>query len=254
MNIRIATAVALAAALGTHAAEKYATTCGENEKAGIPIILCQPMDQLVYPKEDAVFKVAAKGDNLSYKWFFENTNGVLEVPEALGPEVVIRGNNSDRLGFYVCRVYSAGEQGVVQTQTRVATLTERLPSIQTLSAISGPIWTNPPPPPPPPSTFCCTPICGYINYNNGGAGFSLASGQAMTIQLSPNSSGTPLINTALYCAQWRYGGQANQAGCFTNLSSTQERFVAPVTKPYAITVYIKSGCAPQGTLYYLFYQ
>ena len=103
------------------------------------------------------------------------------------------------------------------------------------------------------SNSCCVSCCGFINLYNGGAGFTVIAGKTFTIKLSLNSSMTPLINAADYCARWRYGGQPNQTGCFSVIPSTEQQFTAPATAQYFITIYIKTNCPPSGTLYYMSY-
>jgi hypothetical protein len=164
----------------------------------------------------------------------------------------VPGNRLNRSGLYWCLIESDGRLGVLQSMTRSAALTETFATSGPATALStnqGSIYVPPVPPPPPPNS-CCG-YCGYINYNNGGSGFFRSAGQTLTIQLSLSPSMSPLINTANYCARWRYGGGTNQTGCFQVISSTQEQFTAPVTAPYTITVYIKSGCPPNGTSYYM---
>jgi hypothetical protein len=219
--------------------------CPENRRAGLPVILCQPMNQQVTTNQDAVFKVRAVGENLSYQWFFQNSDRVIEVRNGQGSDLVVPASTPNRFGNYWCAVRADGSLGLEQIQTRSATLTESF-------ALSGG-FTNPTT-----GTFttsqgtgsCCN-YCGWINFQNGGQGFPLNAGQTVTIQLSLSSTMSPLIDTSNYCARWRYGGKTNQTGCFTVISSTQEQFTAPVTATYAITVYIKNNCPPNGTLYYM---
>ena len=220
-----------------------------NKQAGLAIIVAQPMDQQVSPKEAAVFEVEAKGSNLSYQWFFERTNSGYAVPNEQGPRLVVPGSRSSREGFYWCLVNSESKQGVLQTRTRLAALV-----VAPMMLMSS---TNPPPlggslrPSTISSNVCCSSICGFINFNNNGNGYVLSKDQKFTMALTSDSAGINVINTSLYCAQWRYGGQSNQAGCLADISTTQKQFTAPVAATYAITVYIKSDCPPSGTTYYL---
>lgn len=218
--------------------------CPENQKAGLPVILCQPMDQQVATNQDALFKVKAKGENLSYKWFFQNSDVVLEAPDGLNSVLVVPGSRPDRAGKYWCVIQSDGKMGLQESQTRSASLTQTLSTNETQGSFTSSQGTN----------ACCGTNCGFVNFNNSGLGFSLNAGQTFTIQLSLNASMSPLIDTMNWCARWRYGGQANQTGCFSVISSTQEQFTAPVTAKYAITVYIKNNCPPNGTTYYMSYQ
>src|ERR1044071_1530785 len=98
--------------------------CPENKKAGLPIILCQPVDQQVTANQGAVFKVKAKGENLSYQWFFQNSERVIEVPNGQGPELVVPASRPDRFGKYWCAIKAEGRLGVMQTLTPQAALTE----------------------------------------------------------------------------------------------------------------------------------
>ncbi len=222
-----------------------ASICPENKKAGLPIILCQPEDQHPTSMQDATFKVKAKGSYLSYEWFFEQTNSLQQVPNGQGPQVVISKTNVNREGFYWCLIDSSGPKGIMQTRTRSAALNVR--SLALNAPEQGSLR---------PSTVgsnaCANPICGFVNFNNYGAGYRPITGHMQGIMtLTSDSGGQNVIPTSSYEAQWRYGGGATQCGCFTNLSSSQKTFTAPVIAAYAFTVYIKSGCPPSGTPYYL---
>lgn len=222
--------------------------CPENRKAGLPVILCQPMDQQVTAHQDAVFKVKAKGENLSYQWFFQNSDRVIEVRNGQGPELVVPASTPNRFGNYWCAVKGEGSLGVKQILTPPATLTESMALTGGFTnETQGSVITGQ-------GTGNCCNYCGLINFQNAPQGFPLNANQTMTIQLSLNSTMTPLIDTSTYCARWRYGGKTNQTGCFTVISPNDERFTAPVTATYAITVYIKNGCPPSGTLYYMTWQ
>src|SRR5882724_10441255 len=139
--------------------------CPENQRAGLPVVLCQPGDQQVTANQDAVIQSESQGESLSYQVFFQNSDRGVELPNGQGPEVVTAGNET---------------QGGFTTSQGTST--------------------------------CCGTYCGWVNLQNGGAGFHLNAGQTFTIQLSLSSTMSPLINTANYCAWWRYGGQTNQAG------------------------------------------
>jgi hypothetical protein len=94
-------------------------------------------------------------------------------------------------------------------------------------------------------TNCCS-SCGYINFYNSGAGWPLTGGVTVTVPLSRFSTMSPLIDPSAYCVWYRYGGQPNEAGCFSGSS-----FTPPVTGTYVFTVYIKTDCPANGTPYYL---
>jgi hypothetical protein len=94
-------------------------------------------------------------------------------------------------------------------------------------------------------TNCCS-SCGYIPFYNSGVGWQLTGGLTVTVPLSRSSTFYPLVDPSTYCVWYRYGGQPNEAGCFSGSS-----FTPPVTGTYVFTVYIKTGCPPNGTLYYL---
>jgi hypothetical protein len=222
--------------------------CPENKKAGVPVVLCQPMDQQVATNQDATFKVKAVGENLSYQWFFQNSDRVIEVRNGQGSELVVPASTPNRLGNYWCAIKGEGSLGVKEVLTPPAILTESLAlSGGFTNETQGGFTTSQG------KTTCCN-YCGLINFQNGGQGFPLNAGQTLTIQLSLSSTMAPLIDTSTYCARWRYGGQTNQSGCFSVVSSTQEGFTAPATATYVITVYIKNGCPPSGTLYYMTWQ
>ena len=234
--------------------------CKENQKAGIPSILCQPMDQ--YPTGDkyAVFNVKAKGENLSYQWFVRNTNGISLIEGATAPQLKILGSSANA-GFYFCVIDSLGKSGQVETQTRSALLTPSVPDgLSSSNMLAATTSTNGVstltittyPPGGTGTNLCCT-FCGWASFQNGGSGWPLTAGQTFTFYIT-DSSGLNVIPTSQYCAIWRYGGQPGQYGCCTPISSQQMRFTAPVSATYFITVYFKnSPCSPTGTQFYGFW-
>jgi hypothetical protein len=228
--------------------------CPPSEKAGFATIVSQPTDQWISPGQDATFKVKAKGNELSYKWFFQDTNGVFDVPNGQGPTLVVPAANTNRTGFYWCLIDSEGKMGVMQTRTRPASLLETPRSLPLDS-------TNVPPPQPGllcPSTagsnLCCNPICGLVNFQNSGQLYFFTQGQTVTLKLTSDSGGLYYISTLLYEVQWIYGGIPFQTGCCTTFSQRFKQFIAPAAGPYAFTVYIKNNCPAQGTPYWLWPQ
>ena len=217
----------------------------ESTQAGAPVIVAQPRDKQVAPGESASFKVSAKGEHLSYQWYFQNSDTIHQLPNAQTSTLLVSGNSPDRAGKYWCVVQSDGSLGLLQTPTYSASLTESSVSALSTNRTQGSFTSSSG------SNTCCGTNCGFINFNNGGLGFSLTSGQTMTIQLSLSPTMSPLLDTSTWCARWRYGPQTNQTGCFTVISSTDERFTAPATAKYTVTVYIKNNCPPNGTLYYM---
>ena len=98
---------------------------------------------------------------------------------------------------------------------------------------------------------CCIAHCGFVNFNNNGAGYSFQKGQTVTIQLSLSLSMSPLLDTSTYCVRWRYGGLPNQSGCAAAASSTTHGFTAPAAARYAFSAYIKNDCPANGTRYFI---
>jgi hypothetical protein len=210
----------------------------KNKQAGLPVILSQPVDQLVAPKKDAIFKVKAKGENLTYKWLFQNSDEVIVVGK--GPELVVPGSKYNRYGKYWCLIESEGMMGVKQVGTYKASLTEPLALGSLSTNVSQGTMTISPG-----GTTCC-PSCGYINFYNSNVGWPLTGGVIVMVRLSLSPAMSPLIDPSEYCVRYRYGGGANQAGCFTGST-----FTPPVTGTYFFTVYRRTGCPASGTLHYL---
>jgi hypothetical protein len=231
--------------------------CPENIVQGVPRILCQPMDQFVLPTQDAVFKVKAKGDNLSYRWLFQDTNGIVALAGASAPELVVSASNPERFGFYSCVIDSVGAWGQSEIQSRSAALPDPPPpfsnfsqsplapntstnGVSTVVIYSSPGGAN----------MCCT-NCGWGNLQNAGAGWTLGSGQTFTFEVSTDPTGVNILNTSSYCAIWHSSTKPPLLGCCTDFSPTLKQFTPPVGATYVLTVYLKSGCPVTGTHYYV---
>jgi len=238
-----AAAVSLTGVFGVNAEEvKYPGTCPENEAAGIPRIVCQPMDQKVSEKSKAVLEVTAVGQNLSYQWFFENTNGVSPLLYGTNAQLVVPGSDVNRFGFYWATVTSGGWLPGQEIQTRMATLTQTL-STSTNGPDQEPLrlGSNG-------TARCCSGYCGYVNFYNGSIGWNLALSQVFTFSVNLTSTGLPR-STTLYCVQWY--NTLGATGCCTVSNLTNMRFVAPAASTYVFTAYLTGSCPVQGTLFTL---
>jgi hypothetical protein len=97
-------------------------------------------------------------------------------------------------------------------------------------------------PPPYSGTSACGSHCGFVVFNNNGAGFMPDCVQA-TITVRINGQA---VATSQYEVLWRYGSL--RKGCALNLSSTQKQYANVSGKKYNYTVYFKPGyCPPAGT-------
>jgi hypothetical protein len=231
--------------------------CPENKQAGIPRILCQPADQFVLSNQDAVFSVKAKGDNLSYRWLFQDTNGISLVPNGSGPELVVPASNPVRFGSYSCVIDSTGAWGQSEIQTRTAILPDPPPPFSNFS--QSPLAANTSTNgvstvvmyySPGGANICCT-NCGWGNLQNSGAGWTLGAGQTFTFEVSTDANGMNILNTALYCVIWHSSTKPPQLGCCTDFSPTLKQFTPPVGATYVFTVYLKGSCPATGTHYYV---
>jgi len=103
----------------------YSSACKENLNAGIPIIICQPLDATAQPGTKASFYVEATGHNLTYQWHFLG-NGAADyeaIPNATQPLLVKDPVGTADYGLYYCTVRSESDAtGIKVTQTRDAGL------------------------------------------------------------------------------------------------------------------------------------
>ncbi|HZR18892.1 MAG TPA: hypothetical protein VFE51_16515, partial [Verrucomicrobiae bacterium] len=155
------------------------------------------MDQKLYSSQDAFFEVMAVGQNLSYQWFFQNTNGAFPIANATNAQVVIPAGDCNRCGLYWATVTAAGWLPGQTVDTRMATLTLTQPLANTTNGIDQEILrlgSNGKAP-------CCSGYCGFVNFYNGGLGWQLSTGQQFLFSISQAATGQTLA-TGSYCVQW----------------------------------------------------
>ena len=226
--------------------------CRKSAKAGIPIILCQPMDPyLANIQQSAVFHVKAKGENLSYQWYTRNSKGISPMEGAVTPELVIAASNPNASAFYSCAIESTGPTGLAETQTRWASFTLAAPipsggsNLLAASTSTNGVTQPPPVNPYPQSTNACCVFCSYVglNLSTGFPGWALTQNTVLQFYVT-DSSGLNVYPTSSYCAIWRYGGGAGQFGCCTDANSQIKQFTAPATATYFLTIYFKCPSPP----------
>jgi hypothetical protein len=223
------------------------------------------MDTTVAQGGQATFEVKAVGKNLIYQWYFNNN----EIQGARDPQLVVSGATAAKVGFYHCELDSADSIDTqTRTRTRSAALglggdsvsTSAVPrrtddrgGIRTYSAAITSTATNPPggnsyppqhqPLPPPSSgTSICGAYCGYVVYNNGGAGFSGISGTTKAFVRVSTSSGT-VANTC-YELLWRVNATVKGCATIVTGSTTDRTWNSTAGTKYFLTVYFKPGCCP----------
>ena len=64
-----------------------------------PAIVGQPQNQLVIAGSNAVFSVAATGDNPGYQWYFNDTNSIVG---AMGPTLILTNVQTIRRAIIPC--------------------------------------------------------------------------------------------------------------------------------------------------------
>jgi hypothetical protein len=229
--------------------------CKDNEQKGYATIACQPVDVEKAQGETAVFEVKAKGKNLVYQWFFRGTAGYGDVVDPNPSETVggktaqltVLDVGSAKGGFYWCEIESTGLYGApVRTRTRDAHLGIRS---EVGGTGSGVIQVYPPQqanmPAPYTGSSSCGSHCGWVNYQNGGAGFDPDPGT--TKGLAKVRIGTTYRDNTTFNVKW-FDNLGN-SGCAVNSTSpnTQKEFTINPSRIYFFTVYFISSCPPQGS-------
>jgi len=87
-----------------------------------PAIVGQPLSQQVIAGSNAVFSVAATGDNPVFQWYFNDTNAI---PGALSSTLVLTNIQSAQAGNYSVSVSNAGGS-VTSTDAALTVLTETI--------------------------------------------------------------------------------------------------------------------------------
>ena len=70
-----------------------------------PVIVGQPQNQLVVAGSNAVFSVAATGDNLGYQWYFNDTHAIVG---AVSPTLILTNVQTTQAGSYSVSVSNVG--------------------------------------------------------------------------------------------------------------------------------------------------
>jgi len=230
------------------------TVCKVNEDRGLATIKCQPVDVEVAQGDTAVFAVDAKGKELIYQWYFRGESGVADVVGSgttggRTAQLTVSDVQPPKGGFYYCEIDSTSPLGPpVRTRTRDAHLgikAEVEPS-------TGGIQVYPPQqasmPPGSSGNVCGSTYCGYVSYQNGGAGFDPDPGT--TKGLAKVRVGTVYRNNNTFHLKWfdNTGG----TGCALNSATDpqQKDFTINPSKIYFFTVYFKTPCPAQGSQLY----
>ena len=82
-----------------------------------PVIVGQPLNQLVISGSNAVFSVAATGDNPGYQWYFNNTNAIVG---AMSPTLILTNVQTTQAGNYSVSVSNAS--GSVTSSNAILTV------------------------------------------------------------------------------------------------------------------------------------
>lgn len=230
-----------------------AVVCQGNEQRGLATIKCQPVDVEVRQDETAVFTVDATGTDLTYQWFFRGgTTGCGDVVGAgttggTTAQLTVPGVDSTKVGAYWAEIHSTGPYAVpVRTRTRDAYLGIRADAPSGTG--TGGIQVYPPQqqsmPAPSSGSSSCGSHCGWLNYQNGGAGFDPDPGT--TKGLAKVRIGTNFRNNTSFRLKWF--DDLGNTGCASNSSSpaTQKEFNINPNRVYFITIYFVSNCPAQG--------
>ena len=235
-------ASAVAALTGCRGFSKCQTsghgTCNDNAKAGIAVILCQPMDTTAKEDGKATFEVVASGDNLTYRWIFSSGNGTnVEIPNKNKPTLTLPHVTKNNVGLYWCEIESTNRWGApVLTRTRSASLgvlysitkggpmVESQPFRRTSST----------------SCLCATNSCGYVLFGNGGKGYKATTTNCRAKLSLANGD---VANTN-YGLMWRLSG--TQYDCFSNTDNPYKMFTSTVGGIYVFTGYFLNPCPAHG--------
>jgi len=230
------------------------TVCAENSAAGLPIILCQPMDTAVMPGKPAEFIVEVRGAELAYQWHLKREGRDMALEDGEGfkgsQTAMLQVNRVDKnaLGLYWCAVRStACDDGrPTWTETRMASL-----GITSSGRIMTPLLLqNPVRSSGTTAVGTCPAKCGGNTFNytgvvvfgNNGLKYRPVSGIANgSVRVSVG--GTVISNTQ-YEVLWRVA--LKDYCCATKVagSATDREFPCVSTKAYTFTVYLYPGVTP----------
>jgi hypothetical protein len=209
------------------------------------------VDVEVAQGETAVFAVDATGKDLVYQWYFRGKTGCGDVvgTDTTGgrtAQLTVLNVDSTKGGAYWAELDSTSPLGPpVRTRTRDAYLGIKA---EPGGTASGGIQVYPPQqasmPPPSSGSICGGTHCGYVSYQNGGAGFDPAAGT--TKALAKVRIGTQYRNNTTFHLKW-FDNLGN-TGCAANSASpaTQKEFTINANRIYFFTVYFISPCPAQG--------
>ena len=217
--------------------------CGLSAKReGIAFIRNQPVDKQAKPGERVEFRADVTGGELAYQWYFENEKGSFPLADGNTDRYVIPAAKPSQTGFYWCLIDSSSRiTGTKQTRTRsaslivAATITTAVPEPSILRSSAAK------------SNLCAATICGYLNFNNLGAGYKSPDNVKVKCVAKLTTTAGAVVNTSDYELLWR--SSASDFNCCTNLSTTQKSVVVSSSKTYAFTAYLKSGCVLGSTCY-----
>jgi hypothetical protein len=214
-----------------------AKVCEENKEAGLPTILCQPLDTMVGEKESATFNVTAVGKDLAYQWY-RNGDPLADKEGFKGanqPQLFVSDLPGGKVGNYFCRIVSTDSSELpISTDTRVATL-----GIVQRSQVEALTIQHQPPPPGGPSGKC---ICGvYRAYMIFPAGFKPAAKQTLAHAQATFSNGANL-KPSDYNLLWQTS--ILDRGCATDSTNSLKSFSCNPAKTYKFTVYFVNWPLP----------
>jgi hypothetical protein len=241
MTKQISRMMALIAAAGlVVGATGCKSVCQANKKAGLPMIVCQPLDQTVDKDGTAELKAKAIGKHLIYQWYrngepLEDTNGIWGANRS---HLFVSHLSNGNVGNYSCRIISTDRwEFPVNTDTRLATVgfTEKMKLESQIITIQ-----HQPLPPGSSGKSSCGPFCAYVLFN---AGFTPNTGQNVAYLRVKFSNAANYLPVSAYNVLWQSGTVLDR-GCATNYSDTQKSFPCNSAKKYKFIVYFTGNTWP----------
>jgi hypothetical protein len=212
------------------------------------VITTQPSDFNAVLNQPAEFVVQARGNELSYQWYF-NGNPVA-APNGQASRLNIPRVTPSDLGFYWCEISSVSATSGMpeRTRTKTAWLKNEQQQQQLMSGSTNVPPTSLPPPTPNPASNPCGPgssYCGYAIANNNGLKYTAPPG-VNKVCITLTSSVNGVISTANYDAL-RTASYSDRV-CGSNSTNMTKCFPVVPGRSYVFTIYYKTGqCPPAGT-------
>ena len=193
------------------------------DQAEFPLVLLQPINQVVHVHEEASFSVYATNGPLTYQWLKNNVALLGETNSIL----TIAGAKKSDVGLYSCNV----SKGLEIVPTRSASLMVFVNSTDPDTGIDPvTLWATPVPSSGS-SGSCPGPYKGYINYTRTVAqGWGWAPSTNTTVHTAEDTNS---VNTKV-----QFVGRSGDSGCNQTIATVPD---PSISTKYRFTIYFTNS-------------